>query len=481
MENAHASAPEIRRPAGLTLIALLSNAFGLVTALAALLWAHWEGDLTRGEMTLVAVAAICGCGAVVASIGLVRLSPQGRSLQVLVSVLWLIGAVAGVGWADRRTTGWLVALLAFGALPAALALFYLTRTHIAELFRIGSARRAGGRLLVADAVVIVLAVFLLYPILRTMSGRSNVKRTMADLRSIATALEAYSTDYDAYPAAESFEELIRQISPTYLREVPTTDAWDTPLRYEAWSNDGGRPQHFGLASAGADREFEHLSVRVYDPPRTREPGSDLVFGDGEFIGHYDETSPPPDSGPRNALEQATALYRAERYSEAIPLYRQHLGSQPDDDLSYARLAFSLIQMERWEEAVAALEREIELAPTSYKGLNNLALVHEKLDAIEPALVAAREAVRLMPDDATTQNTLGFILIRSGDYQRAIEHLRISRRLDPTLASAILNLGRAYALSGDTTRAKEELAALTKIDPGSAAALQAEIDDHGSRR
>lgn len=475
MEIADPNAPAVRRPGGLAFLAVLSNLIGLVTALVALLWAHSESEthLTPVDTTLVALAAICGCAAVVASIGLLRVAAEGRSLQILVSVLWLVAATVGIVYRDRTSAGLLIALLAIGALASALALFYLTREPVAELFLTAAPRSAGGGLLFVDGIIVILVVSLLYPSLRAASGRSTIKRTMADMRSIGTAVEAYATDYGGYPRAESFEELVRQISPTYLRHVPVMDGWKTPFRYESWSNDEGPARHYGVASAGKDREFEHESLRLYEAGPSSDPAGDLLFADGDFIAYYEPSPPPAD--PEDVLERATALYEENRFGEAIPLYRQFLRSRPDDSLAHSRLAFSLIQIERWKEAADALERAIAIDPTSYKDHNNLALVYEKLDLLDRGLQEAREAVRLRPDDAATQNTLGLLLLRSGREAEAIEPLRTAVRLDPDFAVAHLNLGRAYAGSGDMPRARAALAALERIDPGTAAELRAELD------
>jgi hypothetical protein len=53
--------------------------------------------------------------------------------------------------------------------------------------------------------------------------------TMADMRSLATSVEAYAVDNkDLYPAAATLDALIPMIEPVYIRTAPAVDAWGHP-------------------------------------------------------------------------------------------------------------------------------------------------------------------------------------------------------------------------------------------------------------
>lgn len=138
----------------------------------------------------------------------------------------------------------------------------------------------GGLFLVA--IVGILAAIAI-PNLLTAQGRSKQKRTMADIRSVATAAEAYATDNNKYPEAGSVAELSAALSPTYIREVPSLDAWGTPMKYERLGDTG-----YGIASAGGDKTFEHDSLSAYTPKSISDFNGDLVFANGEFVQHPGE-------------------------------------------------------------------------------------------------------------------------------------------------------------------------------------------------
>jgi hypothetical protein len=115
------------------------------------------------------------------------------------------------------------------------------------------------------------------------------RKTMADLRSLATAVEMRATDENRYPNVR-FEELEALIVPTYIREVPKVDSWGTPYLYVA---DG---EHYRFVSAGADRRFEwgsrHLDRTRTEATLADDSDADIIFQDGTFL-----------QSPREAGEQ----------------------------------------------------------------------------------------------------------------------------------------------------------------------------------
>ncbi len=105
-------------------------------------------------------------------------------------------------------------------------------------------------------------------------------RTMADMRSLATAVEARATDTEDYPKVMTLSDLERLISPTYIRTVPRTDTWGTEYLYVS---DG---TSYRFVSAGADKRFEWNArqLEAVTEPRAMESiDADIIFQDGLFI------------------------------------------------------------------------------------------------------------------------------------------------------------------------------------------------------
>lgn len=115
---------------------------------------------------------------------------------------------------------------------------------------------------------------------REEAAKHPWRATMADMRSLATACEAYATDTNEYPKV-SFEELEKVLAPTYIRELPKVDSWGTQFLYVS----DGRSYRF--VSAGADKRFEwgarQLQPPAAEPILSESLDGDIVFQDGNFV------------------------------------------------------------------------------------------------------------------------------------------------------------------------------------------------------
>jgi type II secretory pathway pseudopilin PulG len=129
---------------------------------------------------------------------------------------------------------------------------------------------------------------------RGSTGRAKQKRTMADLRSAMTAVEAYAAREGAYPPTSSMDELAKLLEPASIERLPRTDAWGHPIRYEAWkANDGSAgPDSYVLASPGKDGAWQVADPRTVAPGPTRGGKADLVIRDGEFVSYPEGTGSP---------------------------------------------------------------------------------------------------------------------------------------------------------------------------------------------
>src|SRR2546430_2975901 len=98
-------------------------------------------------------------------------------------------------------------------------------------------------LLIVVAIIGILAAIAI-PNLLTAMQRSKQKRTMADMRTIATAWEARATDVNRYNAAGTtlptgsvtISNLVSFLSPTYVKTFPQKDGWGT-----AWGLSADQP------------------------------------------------------------------------------------------------------------------------------------------------------------------------------------------------------------------------------------------------
>ena len=101
--------------------------------------------------------------------------------------------------------------------------------------------------------VILVAAITAIPYLPTDAERA--RWTMSDLRSLATAVEAFAVDHKTYPSASNLEELIPLIQPSYIRKAPAADAWGHSFVYVR-AADG---ESYRLVSAGSDGKTDPTS------------------------------------------------------------------------------------------------------------------------------------------------------------------------------------------------------------------------------
>ncbi len=159
-------------------------------------------------------------------------------------------------------------------------------------------------LLIVVAIIGILAAIAI-PNLLTAIQRSKQKRTMADMRTIATAWEARATDVNKYNAAGAItavtqcSNLISQgalstaVTPTYIKLLPEHDGWGNMLRFYAdqpW-NDPKNAANYIVWSAAKNGDSSGSSG--WDATASSPGGGttnfndDILFSNGTFIQYPD--------------------------------------------------------------------------------------------------------------------------------------------------------------------------------------------------
>jgi general secretion pathway protein G len=140
-------------------------------------------------------------------------------------------------------------------------------------------------LLIVVAIIGILAAIAI-PNLLTAMQRSRQKRTMADIRSVATAWEARATDMNTYQLAglsipawgtPTTSELAGALSPTYIKSMPLNDAWGN--EFSVGADDGA----YVIASYGKDGLADLGDDTTINPTSTNTFNSDIIFSNGSFL------------------------------------------------------------------------------------------------------------------------------------------------------------------------------------------------------
>jgi general secretion pathway protein G len=144
-------------------------------------------------------------------------------------------------------------------------------------------------LLIVVAIIGILAAIAI-PNLLSALQRSRQKRSMADMRTIATAWEARLTDVNKYNAAASIptvpvpiqDVLGKYLAPTYVRNFPLYDGWGNKfVSYADQSFGSTTPaSSYGLKCVGKDGVEDAAST--FEGPTTNFD-CDIVFSNGQFV------------------------------------------------------------------------------------------------------------------------------------------------------------------------------------------------------
>jgi general secretion pathway protein G len=133
-------------------------------------------------------------------------------------------------------------------------------------------------LLIVVAIIGIIAAIAI-PNLLNAINRGRQKRTMADIRTIGTAVEAYAVDNSAYPSVSTGAigtALSAYIEPTYVKRAPRNDGWNYSLR--ALSNGTG----YTIAGAGRDKTFTTPALTGYTLGTTTNMDCDICYSNGSF-------------------------------------------------------------------------------------------------------------------------------------------------------------------------------------------------------
>lgn len=147
-------------------------------------------------------------------------------------------------------------------------------------------------LLIVVAIIGILAAVAIPNLLAAMQ-RARQKRTMADMRTIATGWEARNVDVGRYNAAGigiagadnpvDLNALSAALTPTYIASMPKYDGWNQPFQcYTDISWGASTPaSKYVIVSGGGD-----LQINLNQPTGpTAHYDCDIVYSGGTFISY----------------------------------------------------------------------------------------------------------------------------------------------------------------------------------------------------
>ena len=141
-------------------------------------------------------------------------------------------------------------------------------------------------LLIVIAIIGILAAIAIPNLLNAVQ-RGKQKRSMSDMRALATAVEAYAVDNNNYPAAAcpagsltggTFNSLgtnsFTNLSPTYLAEPTRKDGWQRFYQYQLSSDS----QAYAIRCLGRDGQPTAIVCGT-----TTNFNDDILYSNGTFL------------------------------------------------------------------------------------------------------------------------------------------------------------------------------------------------------
>ncbi|HVE66277.1 MAG TPA: prepilin-type N-terminal cleavage/methylation domain-containing protein [Thermoanaerobaculia bacterium] len=139
-------------------------------------------------------------------------------------------------------------------------------------------------LLIVIAIIGILAAIAIPNLLNAVQ-RGKQKRSMSDMRTMATAVEAYAVDNNVYPSGQCTGKFtavttvltdtsLSVLAPTYIANPVKKDGWSNFLLYNTSSSN----QEYGFRSRGRDATTGTISCTT-----TTNFNDDILYSNGGFL------------------------------------------------------------------------------------------------------------------------------------------------------------------------------------------------------
>jgi type II secretion system protein G len=128
-------------------------------------------------------------------------------------------------------------------------------------------------LLIVVAIIGIIAAIAI-PNLLNAIDRGKQKRSMADIRSIGTSVEAYAVDNNFYPIGTTMAAVTGSLQPVYIKNLPQSDGWNNTMLYNGSGGTG-----YTVKSPGKDGTQEGSPAGM----STNDFDCDIIFIDGQFV------------------------------------------------------------------------------------------------------------------------------------------------------------------------------------------------------
>ena len=155
---------------------------------------------------------------------------------------------------------------------------------------------------------------------------------------------------------------------------------------------------------------------------------------------------------------------ANRYDQAVTLFKQAVDKDPKDYAAHFHLALSYSLLKNDPDAALEYRKTLELKPGLFEADLNLGIVLVRNKQFADAVPPLADAVAQKTKEFRPAYYLGEALLGAGDYAKAASTLETAAQLDPKSAGVQLAWGRALAADKKLAEAAPHFQKAGELDP-----------------
>lgn len=127
------------------------------------------------------------------------------------------------------------------------------------------------------AIIAAIAV----PNYLTAMQKGKLKATLADMKALSMAIDAYIVDHKAAPVGKTLAEIKDKLAPKYIKEMPMKDAWGNDFQYT--HGVAAKKAEYAVGSGGRDGVFNGWEqTECYIVSDIHDFDKDLIIANGKF-------------------------------------------------------------------------------------------------------------------------------------------------------------------------------------------------------
>jgi tetratricopeptide (TPR) repeat protein len=152
------------------------------------------------------------------------------------------------------------------------------------------------------------------------------------------------------------------------------------------------------------------------------------------------------------------------WHDGVTLFRHALAVTEDNPTTRRALGSALFRKERFREALPHLEQAVKQDPTDAHAHYSLGREWEAVGRPQEALAEYQAAIKLDEAYPDAQNDVGLSLVMQGKFADAERHFKRAIEIDPAYASGYGNLGMLYGRMGQSAKAIDLCEKALRLDP-----------------